>query len=228
MSSPSQSRVNTPEEPGIAEFKKKWGSLQGKYKALTDYVFKLSEDMLDKEKIRGHPIRRPGGTKTLDSAVVTLKKKIAVKGKRFPRLEDVIEELDDLAGVMIATTSSEDWPRVTAWIGSNFVDHKTRKSWQGDQSVYKQTQPVFQNYTAQHFRVLLGPELLRARRDLKGLVIEIQLKTEDTASFNSIQHDVMYKPMGTLSKEEEQRQDVMVGISMIAEMTSMSPWPPAL
>lgn len=209
------------EERGIAEFKQKWPSMQGKYEALTAYVWKLSNEMLARDKIPGYASPRPGGAKNLQSAVRTLEKKVVEKKRRFPRLSDVIEELDDLAGVIIATTCPTDWQRVATWVRANFVASKVRKDWNGDNSVYKQHQPIFQNYTAQHFRVCLGQGHLQAKPELQGLVIEIQLKTEDTASFNRIQHDRMYKPTVPLSEAAEKRQDAMVGISNVSQLLSM-------
>lgn len=49
------------EERGIAEFKQKWPSMQGKYEALTAYVWKLSNEMLARDKIPGYASPRPGG-----------------------------------------------------------------------------------------------------------------------------------------------------------------------
>lgn len=207
-------------EEGIERFQKQWPSLQNTYISLTEYVFQLCADMLLDERLLGHVRPRPRGAKSLESALKTLQKKVDDDGKHFPRMRDVIFELDDLAGVTIATTTTSSWKPVARWLKKKFVTCKPTKCWNGDSSVYKYIRPVSTNYTALHFRLRLGSELARQKPELEHLVIEIQLKTEDTASYNNIAHPFLYKNDVPVSESGEMMADFTALIMQTNQMGS--------
>jgi len=211
MSLPS---CESSEQQGVKEFRLAWPQLQNSYTELSKFVVEKCRDMLCKSspRIYGHIEPRPGDVKTLESAVKTLNKKVNLRNKRFPDLASVIKELDDLAGVTIATNSAADWKRIQAWIDSNFVATKDLKDWKSDPSVYKHIEPIFSNYQALHLRVKLGEPFLLEKRHLKDLQIEIQVKTEDMASTNRVIHDIQYKGVIPLSKNREKIVDAMMGL----------------
>lgn len=188
------------EDSGITEFREEYEILREQYEELSIYVEGLSEHMRQAEHIPGHVQRRPGGMKTLDSAIKTLEG----KGRRFPTLNDVINELDDLAAITIATTTKEDFPIVEKWIADNFIEAKptVTKPRPDEKPVYK-TDVAFTPYSGRHFKVRLSPELAAGRTHLSDKIVEIQLKSEHTAVVNRTLHPNTYKNIVPLSAPRE-------------------------
>lgn len=100
---------------------------------------------------------------------------------------------------------------------AKFLDAKVKKPGRGDPGVYKVHQPVFRNYTANHYRVTLADGHVQAKH-LRGLVIEIQLKTEDMNSTNRLHHDAMHKAIIPLTETEEAEHDALDGVGNLNEL----------
>ena len=118
--------------------------------------------------------------------------------------EDVFRELSDLSGVRIALYSRTDQELVEAGLSEKLFsiaadpkfDLKDKRAG---------SSPDYPGYKATHCQVELRPENLAGENEnLEGLSCEIQICTMMQHVWNEIEHDIGYKPSGTVSTGENE------------------------
>ena len=79
-----------------------------------------------------------------------------------------------------ATAVKPDWREITDWIDWNFTEAEDSKPWRGDDKAYKDYEPRFKGviYVADHARLSLSEPHSVSHPEFRGLLIEIQLKTQ--------------------------------------------------
>ena len=114
--------------------------------------------------------------------------------------DDVFSELSDFSGVRIAYYASNDAEGVKRALEELFLipggfDEKDKRG---------PRFPLHSNYRATHCQVMLRDEaLVGANENLRGLACEIQICSMMEHVWNEIEHDIGYKPVGSLGTQEK-------------------------
>jgi len=122
---------------------------------------------------------------------------------KYKNVQEILEDIVDLAGVRIAIYFPGDKEEVEKFIKSTFEVVEVKEFPQdqepnGGSGIYKK---VFSGYHATHYRVRLKPE--HYGDDMKNhwdALIEIQIATVLMHAWAEVEHDLVYKPLsGKLS-----------------------------
>ncbi|EMM0381071.1 RelA/SpoT domain-containing protein [Pluralibacter gergoviae] len=132
------------------------------------------------------------------------------KKKNYKHVNEIYDDIVDLAGVRVALYFPGDMKLVEEIIGKNFKIHKSKKF---PESLQKKTigtyTKVFDGYSAAHFRVSLNDET----RYAKNHCVEIQVASVLMHAWSEVEHDLVYKPLqGELSNEELMILDEINGL----------------
>ncbi|MDU6410078.1 MAG: RelA/SpoT domain-containing protein [Yersiniaceae bacterium] len=132
------------------------------------------------------------------------------KKKNYKHVNEIYDDIVDLAGVRVALYFPGDMKLVEEIIGKNFKIHKAKKF---PESLQKKTigtyTKVFDGYSAAHFRVSLNDET----RYAKNHCVEIQVASVLMHAWSEVEHDLVYKPLqGELSNEELMILDEINGL----------------
>lgn len=132
------------------------------------------------------------------------------KKKNYKHVNEIYDDIVDLAGVRVALYFPGDMNLVEEIIGKNFKIHKSKKF---PESLQKKTigtyTKVFDGYSAAHFRVSLNDET----RYAKNHCVEIQVASVLMHAWSEVEHDLVYKPLqGELSNEELMILDEINGL----------------
>ncbi len=181
-----------------------------RYKKLADIVFNICQSIVQKNlTIRAtvqHRVKSP------TSLAEKLRKSI-----KYESVNNVFEEISDLAGVRIITYQETDRPKVVEEIQRIFLgkdNNKIRievKDRNGNNGKY---------YKATHCQVALPSEYLNDNFNLKNTTCEIQVCSLLSHVYNEIEHDLQYKPRkGNLSKDEKLLIDQLGLITKSGDIT---------
>ncbi|TPD93645.1 hypothetical protein FJP68_14800 [Pantoea vagans] len=132
------------------------------------------------------------------------------KKKNYKHVNEIYDDIVDLAGVRVALYFPGDMKLVEEIIGKNFKIHNSKKF---PESLQKKTigtyTKVFDGYSAAHFRVSLNDET----RYAKNHCVEIQVASVLMHAWSEVEHDLVYKPLqGELSNEELMILDEINGL----------------
>ncbi|MDD4834949.1 MAG: RelA/SpoT protein [Lutispora sp.] len=141
---------------------------------------------------------------------------------KYKNIDEVYEDIVDLAGVRIAIYFPGDKEEIEKFIRSSFDVIEIKEFPQdlepnGGSGIYKK---VFSGYHATHYRVRLKPELLK-EEDKKywDSLIEIQIATVLMHAWAEVEHDLVYKPLsGRLSRDEYEILDELNGLILSGEI----------
>lgn len=181
-----------------------------RYKKLADIVFSICQNIVQKNlTIRATVQHR---AKTPTSLAEKLK-----RSTKYKSVDNVFEEISDLAGVRIITYQEADRLKVVEEIQHVFVgrdNEKIRievKDKNGNNGKY---------YKATHCQVALSPDHLVDNFNLKNTTCEIQVCSLLSHVYNEIEHDLQYKPRtGNLSNEEKLLIDQLGLITKSGDIT---------
>jgi len=137
------------------------------------------------------------------------------KRKRYKELQDIFEDIPDLAGVRIALYFPDDRKEVETLINSSFVVEKS-KIFPEPRQLKKSGLPYanrFSGYGAQHYHVRLkNVEYEEAR-------IEIQVASVLMHAWAEVGHDLLYKQLtGDPSLSERALLDQINGLVLAGEI----------
>lgn len=165
-----------------------------RYKKLTEIVSNLCLTIVQKNlTIRATVQHR---TKTPTSLAEKIR-----KSTKYKSIDNVFNEMNDLAGVRIIIYQEADRRKVVeeiqrVFIGKNNEKVKIKiKDKDGSEGKY---------YKATHCLVVLSPEYIVDNFSLKNTPCEIQICSLLSHVYNEIEHDLQYKPRtGSLSSKEK-------------------------
>ncbi|MFK7091567.1 RelA/SpoT domain-containing protein [Chromobacterium violaceum] len=143
----------------------------------------------------------------------------------YEAVEDIYNDLFDLAGVRVALYFPAQMDEVEYLIEENFVVEKKlsfpRKA-EGERKVQQESyEKKFSGYHARHYRVYLNSDKV-SESDSRFLDarIEIQVASVLMHAWSEVEHDLVYKPLqGELSRDELLVLDQLNGLVLSGEMS---------
>ncbi len=139
--------------------------------------------------------------------------------KNYQSIEEIYEDIVDLAGVRIALFFPQDQREVDQFIRSNFTVESVKDFPEalGHPGAYPKQ---FLGYVGRHYRLYLKPESLPPEeRYLANYVIEVQVGTVLMHAWAEVEHDLVYKSTGGfLSQDEYAILDELNGLMYEGEM----------
>lgn len=123
--------------------------------------------------------------------------------KNYQSIEEIYEDIVDLAGVRIALFFPQDREEVDQFIRSHFnVDNvKDFPEALGHPGAY---QKQFLGYVGRHYRLYLKPETLSPQeKHLADHVIEVQVGSVLMHAWAEVEHDLVYKSTGGFLSHDE-------------------------
>lgn len=140
------------------------------------------------------------------------------KDKNYKKVEDIYDDIIDLAGVRIALYFPGDL-NVVERLLSNAFDVVTVKVFpdEGNDPAYKKR---FPGYAARHYHVRLkGKDLRGTDSRYADAVVEVQVASVLIHAWAEVEHDLVYKPQsGDLSDEEYTILDELNGLVLAGEL----------
>lgn len=153
-----------------------------------------------------------------------LKDKLLKRNKivKYSSMEEIYEDIVDLAGVRIAIYFPGDKEEIEKFIMTTFDVEETKEfpldlEPNGSKGIYKK---IFSGYHATHYRVRLKTELCDEEdKKYKNALIEIQIATVLMHAWAEVEHDLVYKPLsGQLSRDEYEILDELNGMILSGEI----------
>lgn len=141
--------------------------------------------------------------------------------KLYATIEDVYNDIVDLAGVRVALYFPAEREEVGRIIKSIFASVADPKEFPTEAA---NTQPTyskrFSGYWATHYRVCLPETLLNeSQKRYAEAKIEIQVASVLMHAWSEVEHDLVYKPMqGQLSEDEYAILDELNGLVLTGEI----------
>lgn len=141
--------------------------------------------------------------------------------KRYKNIEEIYEDIVDLAGVRISIYFPGDKEEIEKFIRTGFDVLEVKEFPQdqepnGGSGIYKK---VFSGYHATHYRVKMKPELCKEDKRYYDSLIEIQVATVLMHAWAEVEHDLVYKPLsGNLSRDEYEILDELNGMILSGEI----------
>lgn len=137
--------------------------------------------------------------------------------KNYQTVEDIYNDIVDLAGVRIALYFPGDMPEVDKIINNQFNVIKTKEF--PENSVNKPGK-TFVGYKARHYRIKLKEEkLIGSEKRFANAPIEIQVASVLMHGWAEVEHDLVYKPLsGGLSEDELAILDELNGLVLTGEI----------
>lgn len=155
--------------------------------------------------------------KRLDS--LALKVENRAQEKNYQNIQEIYDDIVDLAGVRIALYFPQDCKEVDQFIRTHFTVESVKDFPEalGHPGAY---QKQFLGYVGRHYRLYLKPESLPPEeRHLSSHVIEVQVGTVLMHAWAEVEHDLVYKSTGGfLSQEEYNILDELNGLMYEGEV----------
>ncbi|KAH6998614.1 hypothetical protein BKA56DRAFT_649849 [Ilyonectria sp. MPI-CAGE-AT-0026] len=138
------------------------------------------------------------------------------ENKQYKSLEDVIDDIHDLAGIRIVVDFRSDIENVSSFIQTTFQQLKTPNDFSSDRKVSEIWQPLFGAYKTCNYRVGVEPRTSGRLSQYCGVMFEIQLTDIAESLYNRFAHSLLYKKSsGGLCRQDEIVIDMTHGISLL-------------
>lgn len=155
-------------------------------------------------------------------AVGSLRKKVQERApqKNYTCVEDIFDDIVDLAGVRVAMYFPGDRTQVDGIIRSSFMLLPGKPKAFPDPSTKPRYEKRFVGYVATHYKVNLKEgDLSEAQKRYAEARIEIQVASVLMHAWAEVEHDLVYKPeQGPLSEEEYAILDELNGMVLEGEI----------
>lgn len=139
--------------------------------------------------------------------------------KNYQTIDEIYQDIVDLAGVRIALYFPGDRREVDAFVRSQFTIERI-KSFPEDIDYTYPYPKRYSGYSARHYRIRLKPSTLHPEdRFLSNLLVELQVGSVLMHSWAEVEHDLVYKNrLGQLSHDEYVILDELNGLMHAGEM----------
>lgn len=147
------------------------------------------------------------------------------KEKNYKSIENIYEDIIDLAGVRIALYFPGDREEVEKMINERFsvkkIKHFPDSSKNHDNKDLNKYNKVFDGYKATHYRIFMKESKLNsATKRYAKAPIEIQVASVLMHAWAEVEHDLVYKPLnGNLSEDEYAILDELNGLVLTGEIS---------
>lgn len=136
--------------------------------------------------------------------------------KNYKALDDIYDDIVDLAGVRVALYFPSDRDLVDEIVNDQFSVHKTKVF--PETSHKPKHSKRFSGYWASHYRVTIG-DTEKENERYKDTQFEIQVASVLMHAWAEVEHDLVYKPLsGSLSEEELSILDEINGLVLTGEI----------
>lgn len=178
------------------------------------------ENELEREGIRAIVTYR---AKRIDR----LKEKLIKRSERknYKSIDDIYNDIVDLAGVRIAIYFPNDLSKIDKFIKSKFSVRQIKEFPQIEDGAKKKNKnnsykKIFSGYHATHYRVNLKIKDPTQDESMYGqAIIEIQVASVLMHAWAEVEHDLVYKPLnGELSVDEYEILDELNGLILAGEL----------
>lgn len=185
---------------------------------------RMVQDLVEfcKNKLHEKPIscNITGRVKCSDSICRSLDRReqnlMEKENKQYKSLEDVIDDIHDLAGIRIVVDFRSDIENVSSFIQTTFQQLKTPNDFSSDRKVSEIWQPLFGAYKTCNYRVGVEPRTSGRLSQYCGVMFEIQLTDIAESLYNRFAHSLLYKKSsGGLRRQDEIVIDMTHGISLL-------------
>lgn len=153
-----------------------------------------------------------------------LDQRIESRSPLYENVDDVREDIADLAGVRAALYFPGDRDRIDEFIGRsmNIAERRHFPMKDSNANHVRPGSPVFAGYIASHYRVLWHGAPRKARASDERMrppgYVEIQVASVLMHAWAEVEHDLVYKPAsGALSSEEYALLDQVNGLVLSGE-----------
>ena len=138
--------------------------------------------------------------------------------KLYTTIEEIYDDIVDLAGVRVALYFPGERDEVDKLIKDQFVLATPPKEFTGTSNPSYQKR--FSGYWATHYRVQIrDASLNEAQQRYADARVEIQVASVLMHAWSEVEHDLIYKPLqGTLSEEELAILDELNGMVLVGEI----------
>ncbi len=198
----------------ISEFIDDYKSKIGHYEHLAQTCACQCESALKRQGLRALVTSRAKKLDSLASKVET-----RAKEKAYQSIDEIYEDIVDLAGVRVALYFPGDREEVDHFIRSHFNVDQVKDFPEALQhpGAY---QKRFLGYVGRHYRLRLKPETLPlADQHLATYVIELQVGSVLMHAWAEVEHDLVYKSTeGFLSQDEYAILDELNGLMHAGEI----------
>lgn len=139
--------------------------------------------------------------------------------KNYQTIDEIYQDIVDLAGVRIALYFPGDRREVDAFVRSQFTVERI-KNFPEDIDYNYPYPKRYSGYSARHYRIRLKPSTLALEdRFLSNLLVELQVGSVLMHSWAEVEHDLVYKNrLGKLSHDEYAILDELNGLMHAGEM----------
>lgn len=183
-----------------------------RYEKEFDFYYNLASNIETKLKneLSKHGVRSIVSSRAKSTARLDVKLEDRNRKKNYKSVEDIYNDIVDLAGVRVAIYFPGDMKSVEDIIKRNFKIHKTKRFPETDgKKKIGSYQKIFDGYSAVHFRVSINDE----SRYGNNHCVEIQVASVLMHAWSEVEHDLIYKPLqGDLSHEELMILDEINGL----------------
>lgn len=198
----------------INEFIEDYKQNVGRYENLAQICADQCESGLKRQGLRALVTHRAKRLDSLTNKVLTRSQE-----KTYQSIDEIYEDIVDLAGVRIALYFPGDREEVDSFICSNFqVEQVKNFPEEGNRQLPYEKR--FSGYAARHYRLRLKPQSLRpADQHLTKYVIEVQVGSVLMHAWAEVEHDLVYKSTaGFLSQDEYAILDELNGLMHAGEI----------
>ncbi len=198
----------------INEFIEDYKRNVGRYEKLAQICAHQCESGLKRRGLRALVTFRAKRLDSLTDKVLTRSQE-----KSYHSIEEIYEDIVDLAGVRIALYFPGDRDEVDSFIRSNFHVDQVKDFPEGTNR-HLPYQKRFSGYAARHYRLRLKPENLSLTdQHLTEYVIEVQVGSVLMHAWAEVEHDLVYKStVGILSQDEYAILDELNGLMHAGEI----------
>jgi ppGpp synthetase/RelA/SpoT-type nucleotidyltranferase len=154
----------------------------------------------------------------------SLKEKLIKRNeaKNYESIEQIYQDIADLAGVRIANYFPGDREEIARLIQAEFVTERTKyfPNPENAQTFMVEYKRRFAGYDAIHFRVRIkNIRLEDSKKRFAQSLVEIQIASSLMHAWAEVEHDLAYKPkVGSLSEEEHRILDELNGLVLSGEI----------
>lgn len=138
---------------------------------------------------------------------------------RYSAVDDIFDDIVDLAGVRVALYFPAERVQVESIIEREFVQLEAKKEFPGTGDTHAKKK--FSGYSASHFRVQLAEaDLGDVDRRYSTARVEIQIASVLMHAWAEVEHDLVYKPSSAedLSEDELALLDQLNGLVLAGEI----------
>lgn len=197
----------------IEEFLVRYQKEYDFYSAAARLVAQILDSNLQEAGLRGMVTHRAKAVKRLD-----MKCRQRAESKSYRSVEDIFEDIVDLAGVRIALYFPGERDQVDRLINRLFLQEVPAKEFPLNSPPSRPKR--FSGYAATHYRVRLREQdLSEADRRYAEARVEIQVASVLMHGWAEVEHDLVYKPTeGELSEDEYAILDELNGLVLAGEI----------